>query len=326
LQQAGLTVRDLDGVIMVGGSTRLPTIRETVKDYFQREPEVEINPDEVVAVGAAIHADSLVSTNQATCLLDVTPLSLRIGITGGMAETIIERNSPVPIDHSRIFTTARDDQESVSVQIYQGESREAKDNTLLGQFEFSGYEPGPRGQVQIEVTFAISTEGIVHVSARDPKTGAGHSTTVSMSSGLSEEEIQEILEKARSQHVPSQGAAQTPAPPRGEASEADYLELPPLQSEAGIESVEDGAGAELFGAIEGDLGTELDGRPSGEEDGSLALDTSSSTASHEEPEPNANELLFEAQENKLEPPAIETSDEELASPEDEPVLGVDLEK
>jgi molecular chaperone DnaK len=155
MQQAGLTVRDLDGVILVGGPTRLPSIRAAVREYFQRAPEAEINPDELVALGAAIHANSLVSRNSQTYLLDVTPLSLRLGITGGMTETIIDRNSPVPIDHSRIFTTAQDNQKAVSVRIYQGESCEAENNTLLGEFQFSGYEPGPRGEVQIEVTFAI---------------------------------------------------------------------------------------------------------------------------------------------------------------------------
>ncbi|MCZ6714964.1 MAG: molecular chaperone DnaK [Deltaproteobacteria bacterium] len=236
LQEAGLTVRDLDGVILVGGPTRLPSIRGAVKEYFQREPEVDINPDEVVALGAAIHANSLVTTADQSCLLDVTPLSLRLGIAGGMAETIIHRNSPIPIDHTRIFTTAQDDQAAVSVRIYQGESREADGNTALGEFQFSGYQPGPRGQVQIEVQFAISTEGIVKVSARDPKTGAAHSATVSMSSGLSEQEIQEILAQARARDV-ARPDRRAPAPqPEPSAAEVDdtseYLELPPIDERA----------------------------------------------------------------------------------------------
>jgi molecular chaperone DnaK len=197
MQNANLTVRDLDGVIMVGGPTRLPTIREAVTQYFGRTPELEINPDQVVAMGAAIHAASLGSADSDTFLLDVTPLSLRLGIAGGMTEPIIDRNSPVPIEQTRIFTPARDKQEMVSVEIYQGESRQAAGNELLGAFEFSGFVPAARDQVQIEVTFAISSEGIVKVSARDPKTGAHHSTSISMSSSLSEDDIKAIVERNR---------------------------------------------------------------------------------------------------------------------------------
>jgi molecular chaperone DnaK len=259
MQQAGLTVRDLDGVILVGGPTRLPTIRKAVRDYFQREPEIDINPDEVVALGAAIHAHSLVGTADQACLLDVTPLSLRLGITGGMAETIIERNSPIPIDHTRIFTTARDNQPSVAVRIYQGESREVDGNTLLGEFEFSGYKPGARGQVQIEVTFAISTEGIVKVSARDPKTGAAHSATVSMSSGLSEQELQGILAQARTQNVvasSSPSGAPSVSHAEGPHEDEEFLELPPIEDgmpPAPLAPAAGGAEAACFGEIDGDL-------------------------------------------------------------------------
>jgi molecular chaperone DnaK len=134
LQQASLTVRDLDGVILVGGPTRLPTIRTAVREYFQQDPDSDINPDEVVAVGAAIHANSLCSDSTDTFLLDVTPLSLRVGIAGGLTETIIERNTPVPTDHTRMFTTAHDHQEGVAVRIYQGETRATEGNELLGEF------------------------------------------------------------------------------------------------------------------------------------------------------------------------------------------------
>jgi len=201
MQQAHLTTRDLDGVILVGGPTRLPTIRKAVEAYFQTEPEAGINPDEVVAVGAAIHANSLVAESSETFLFDVTPLSLRLGIAGGMSDVIIDRNSPLPIDTTRIFNPAQDNQESVAVKIYQGESRPAEGNELLGSFAFTGYEPGPRDQTQIEVRFEISTDGIVKVSAQDPRTGVRHSTTVSMSSGLSEAEIREIIERARTESV-----------------------------------------------------------------------------------------------------------------------------
>jgi len=215
MQNANLTVRDLDGVIMVGGPTRLPTIRDAVTQYFGRPPELEINPDQVVAMGAAIHAASLGGVDSDTFLLDVTPLSLRLGIAGGMTEIVIERNSPVPIEQTRIFTPARDRQEMVSVEIYQGESRPAAGNELLGAFEFSGFVPAARDQVQIEVTFAISSEGIVKVSARDPKTGAHHSTSISMSSSLSEDDIRAIVERNRVADVavvPAAPPAERPTP------------------------------------------------------------------------------------------------------------------
>jgi molecular chaperone DnaK len=229
LQQAGLTTRDLDGVILVGGSTRMLNVRQAVRQYFQREPEIDINPDEVVAIGAAIHADSLVSERRDTYLLDVTPLTLRIGIAGGLTQPIIERNSPVPIDHTRGFTTARDHQQSISVRVYQGEARAATENALLGEFEFSDFEPGLRGQVQIDVTFAINTEGIVRVTARDRKTGAAAHTTVSMSSGLSEQEIQAIIARSR-ETGGDDSDAPLPLPESRDDDDGTLLEMPDVQA------------------------------------------------------------------------------------------------
>jgi molecular chaperone DnaK len=264
LQQSGLTVRDLNGVILVGGPTRLPTIRNAVRDYFQRDPETDINPDEVVAIGAAIHAASLASSSDANSyLLDVTPLTLRMGIAGGLSESIIERNSPVPIDCTRVFTTVRDDQEVISVKIFQGESRQAEGNTLLGEFEFSGFATGKRGEVKIEVTFSIDTEGIVKVQARDPRTGAEASTTVSMSSGLSEEKIQEIIAKGRTEDVAQPGGAKAAAPAaKKRASEPiplpetdnDLLDMPELEEDMRVEPSDKPDGTAFFerGAV--DLG------------------------------------------------------------------------
>jgi molecular chaperone DnaK len=259
LQQASLTTRDLNGVILVGGPTRLPSIRNAVRDYFQREPETDINPDEVVAMGAAIHAASLAAPEAGSYLLDVTPLTLRMGIAGGLSEPIIERNSPVPIDHMRVFTTVRDHQQTIAVRIYQGESRQAEGNTLLGEFEFSGFAPGPRGEVKIEVTFSISTEGIVKVQARDPKTGAEASTTVSMSSGLSEDAIQSIIAKGRTSDVAASAATarradNAPVPLAIEEADDGLLDLPAL--EADVQDVLEKPDAEqpLFGRVDGDLG------------------------------------------------------------------------
>jgi molecular chaperone DnaK (HSP70) len=175
----------------------------------------------------------------------------------------------VPIDHTRVFTTVRDHQQAIAVRIYQGESRQAEGNTLLGEFEFSGFAPGPRGEVKIEVTFSINTEGIVKVQARDPKTGAEASTTVSMSSGLSEEQIQSIIAKDRAADV-APNAAPVPAPRKGKAKvdnapvpvaeleevEDGLLDLPAL--EADVQQVAEKPDAEqpLFGKVEGDLGGE----------------------------------------------------------------------
>jgi molecular chaperone DnaK len=257
LQQARLTVRDLDGVILVGGPTRLSLIRDTVRTYFQREPDLSINPDEVVALGAAIHANSLVAAKGDTYLLDVTPLSLRLGITGGMTDVIVDRNTPVPVDTTRVFTTAKDFQESVAVKIYQGEQRAAEKNAMLGEFEFAGFKPGPRGQVKIEVTFAISTEGIVKVSARDPESGVERSTTVKMTSGLSEEEIKKIVAKGRTRDVKTAAPTRRGREPIAiTESSDDELVLEPLREGPRVAEpavvVEEGDD-ELFGKVSGDL-------------------------------------------------------------------------
>ena len=206
LQQADLTVRDLDGIILVGGPTRLPIIRDAVKSYFQQEPQLNVDPDEVVAMGAAIHAASLVSSTQDAYLLDVTPLDLRIGVAGGLAEPIIERNTPVPIEQSRSFSPFKDFQESVKLKVYQGGSRQSEENELLGQFEFSGFTPGPRSKTSIEVRFEINADGIVNVIARDPASGQEASTKITLSSGLSDNEIDSIITRNRSADIIQTGS------------------------------------------------------------------------------------------------------------------------
>jgi molecular chaperone DnaK len=194
MQQSDLTVRDLDGVILVGGPTRLSIVREAVAAYFQQEPRSDVDPDEVVAMGAAIHAASLVGEAQDSMLLDVTPLDLRIGVAGGLAEPVIERNTPVPIEQTRTFTTFQDHQESVQIRVYQGDHRMAEDNALLGQFEFSGFQKGLRSDVKIDVTFEIDADGIVNVTASDQATGQEASTQITLSSGLGEEQIEKLIE------------------------------------------------------------------------------------------------------------------------------------
>jgi molecular chaperone DnaK (HSP70) len=213
-----------------------------------------------VALGAAIHAKSLLSEKADTYLLDVTPLSLRLGIAGGLSETIVERNTPVPVEARRLFTTAQDFQEAVAVKIYQGESRAADQNALLGEFEFSGYKPGPRGTVKIEVAFSISTEGIVKVSARDPDTGVERSTQVKMSSGLSDAEIQKIIARGRAGDVRTQAPSQRPrprafAPPTLIAEDdSEEMVLEPMLPQTPQPAPGKSAGDdELFGAVDGTL-------------------------------------------------------------------------
>jgi molecular chaperone DnaK len=201
MQQAGVIARDLDGVILVGGPTRLPIIRDSVAEYFQQEPLDAVDPDEAVAMGAAIHAASLVNEEGEAYLLDVTPLSLQIGVAGGLAEPVIERNTPVPIEQTRTFTTFKDHQKSVTIKVYQGESREASENELLGQFEFTGFRTGRRNEVEIDVTFEIDTDGIVNVTARDRATGEQASTRITLSSGLSDSEMKAILDRGVADRV-----------------------------------------------------------------------------------------------------------------------------
>jgi molecular chaperone DnaK (HSP70) len=207
MQQSDLTVRDLDGVILVGGPTRLSIVRDAVTNYFQQELRNDVDPDEVVSIGAAIHAASLVGEAQDAMLLDVTPLDLRIGVAGGLAEPVIERNTPVPIEQTRTFTTFQDHQESVQIRVYQGDHRMAQDNTLLGQFEFSGFEKGPRSDVKIDVTFEIDADGLVNVTASDQATGKQASTQITLSSGLDEQQLQQIISEDVAGRVATADAA-----------------------------------------------------------------------------------------------------------------------
>ncbi len=198
LQSARLTAGEVDGVILVGGPTRLPIIRNSVRHYFQKDPMAGVDPDEVVALGAAIQAHALLNTQaaqhgQASYLLDVTPLSLRVGTVGGFTEKIIEKNTPIPIEKSKTFTTSRDGQDRVKIRVHQGESNRADGCELLGEFEFIGFRIGYRGEVQIQVTFEIDSNGIVNVSATDLETGQKTSTTISLSSGLSEADLQAAI-------------------------------------------------------------------------------------------------------------------------------------
>jgi molecular chaperone DnaK len=188
----------IDEVILVGGSTRMPKVQQLVKEFFGKEPNRSVNPDEVVAIGAAIQGGVLAGEVTDVLLLDVTPLSLGIETLGGIATKLIERNTTIPTKKSQIFSTAEDNQTAVDIRIVQGERELAKDNKFLGQFRLEGFPPAPRGVPQIEVTFDIDANGIVNVSARDKATGKEQKITITSSSGLSKDEIEKMVQEAKS--------------------------------------------------------------------------------------------------------------------------------
>ena len=196
LKDAGLSPTDINQVILVGGMTRMPAVQNKVKDIFGKEPHKGVNPDEVVALGAAIQAGVLKGDVQDVLLLDVTPLSLGIETLGGVFTKLIEKNTTIPTKKSQIFSTAADNQPAVSIHVLQGEREMAEYNKTLGRFELVGIPPAPRGMPQIEVTFDIDANGIVHVSAKDLGTGKEQSIQITASSGLSEEEIEKLTKDA----------------------------------------------------------------------------------------------------------------------------------
>jgi molecular chaperone DnaK len=222
MADAGVSAKDIDEVVLVGGSTRIPRVQQIVKELFGREPHKGVNPDEVVAIGAAVQAGVLSGEVKDLLLLDVTPLSLGIETLGGVMTTLIQRNTTIPTKKSEVFSTAADSQTSVEVHVMQGERPMARDNRTLGKFHLDGLPPAPRGVPQIEVTFDIDANGIVNVQAKDKGTGKEQKITITASSGLSKDEVDRMMKDAES-HVADDKERKEEVETRNRADQAVYV-------------------------------------------------------------------------------------------------------
>ncbi len=310
LKDAGLKAGEIDEVVLVGGMTRMPKIQETVKEFFGKDPHKGVNPDEVVAMGAAIQAGVLQGDVKDVLLLDVTPLSLGIETLGGVFTRLIDRNTTIPTNKSQVFSTAEDSQSAVTIRVFQGEREMAADNKALGQFDLVGIPPAPRGVPQVEVTFDIDANGIVNVSAKDKGTGKEQQISIKASGGLSDDEIDQMVkdaeanaevDKARRESVEARNEAETLVH-SAEKSLEEHGDKVPAEDKEAIEL----AIADLKTALEGEDAAEIKTK-------SEALATTSM---------KLGQAMYEAAQNEA-AEADATSD---AAKEDDDVVDADFEE
>jgi molecular chaperone DnaK len=255
LKDAGLTAADIDEVVLVGGMTRMPKVREAVKALFGKEPHTGVNPDEVVAIGAAVQAGVLQGDVKDVLLLDVTPLSLGIETLGGIMTKMIDRNTTIPTKKSQTYSTADDNQNAVTIRVFQGEREMAQDNKMLGQFDLVGIPPAPRGVPQIEVTFDIDANGIVNVSAKDKGTGKEQQIKIQASGGLSDSDIDQMVKDAE-QFAEDDKKRRASAEAKNNAESLIHSTEQQLREhgdaiDAGLKSEIEGAIVEARAAVEG---------------------------------------------------------------------------